>query len=316
MHTYILLIVLHTMNNFYTGIVCLNGQISIKTDKDFKSVIAINDIAPQTLLLVEHVLTGSSYDCQLVVRDNQYLFDQLFPRIKKWKKTKKNKDACALEKIIRNCFGGSCDNIIVGDYLSKFNHACIPNSVFFNISKRNHNGMETNYVAVFSTNYIKRGEEITINYGTNRGHDGQDDFVCQCGKDKVQRDKLCEVIYGLITQLHEKYREPVSKRIDEYEENSKKILIYQYLSKKGLIASTKSIVSMTKKCVDYLNATYSEGSVDDKKDKMVDEVNDLFFKDAHQHKHVHEHEHEHDNKNDNEHEHKNNNDHKQEYVHD
>jgi hypothetical protein len=265
------------MNNYYTDIVYQNQSICIKEENGFKSVIASEDINSQSLLLVEHVFSGSTSDCHLLVRDNEYLFNQLCPRVKMWNKEKKHKNKVSLTKVLSNCIGKNCDNVIIGDFISKFNHACVPNSVFFRAVTREHHDLVVNYIAIISTKNIKKGEEITIHYGFGRGHTKTDDFNCQCGKSKEERDKLCEIIYSIIINLQKNYSESIIGLVDVYEKKSKTIMTYQYLAKKGLVASNASIVSMTKTFVELLNSIYTEGTIEDKKNKMVDHVNELFF---------------------------------------
>ena len=261
----------------YTGIVYLNDCIAIKEENGFIKVIATADIPSHTLLLVEHVYTGSSTDCCLIVRDNEYLYDTLHPRGITWKnEAEENKDAVALVKVVRNCFGKNLDSLFIGDFISTFNHCCIPNSVFFSACCKKYHDLIVNYIAVLSISNIKKGEELTIHYGFDRGHGVSDDFSCACEKSKQERDKICDVIYGIIVKLQKDHLEKITAMVYDYEIKSKHILVYQYLAKKGLISTNSSVVSMTKSFVKYLNSVYHEGTIDDKKEKMIDHVNDLF----------------------------------------
>ena len=261
----------------YTGIVYLNDCIAIKKEKELMKVIATSDIPSHTLLLVEHVYTGSSSDCCLLVRDNEYLYDTLHPRQILWKnEAEENKDAVALVKVLRNCFGKNLDNVFIGDFISTFNHYCIPNCVFFNACSKKHHGLTVNYIAVMSISNIKKDEELTIHYGFDRGHGASDDFSCECEKSKQDRDKICDIIYGIIVKLHKDNAEKITSMVSDYETKSKHILVYQYLAGKGLISTNSNVVSMTKSFVKYLNSLYHEGTIEDKKEKMIDHVNDLF----------------------------------------
>ncbi|XWV26267.1 putative SET domain-containing protein [Tupanvirus soda lake] len=267
------------MENQYTSNVYLSDYISIFDTNNNKFVIADKDIPANTLLLIEHVYTGTSTDCHLLVRDNEYLYDTLCPRTTSWKDEKEEeKDQVSLVKVVRNCIGKNLNNMFIGDYMSKFNHACSPNSVFFLAVSKNHHGLVTNYIAVFSTKNIASGEEITINYGIDRGHNVSDDFGCACDNSKEERNKLCQVIYELINNLRKTNIDSIMEMVTKYEKTDecRKILIYQYLAKKGLIYTNKNVVSITQSCIKYLNSIYSEGTLDDKKDKMLDHLNELF----------------------------------------
>jgi len=68
----------------------------------------------------------------------------------------------------------------------------------------------------------------------------------------------------------------ITELVNIYEKKSKKILVYQYLAKKGLIASNDNITSMTKSFADYLNSIYENGTIEEKKNLMLCHVNNLF----------------------------------------
>ncbi|XWV25013.1 putative SET domain-containing protein [Tupanvirus deep ocean] len=271
------------MENKYTACVYLSDYIGIFDTNNNKFVIANKEIPANTLLLIEHVYTGTSTDCHLLVRDNEFFYDSLCPRMTSWKDEKEEeKDQVSLVKVVRNCIGKNLNNMFIGDYMSKFNHTCFPNSAFFLAVSKNHHGLVTNYIALFSTKNIASGEEITINYGVDRGHNTSDDFICDCGKSKEDRDKVCNIIYELINNLRKTNMDSIVELVSEYEKNDqcRKILIHQYLAKKGLISTNDNVVSMTQSFVQHLNSVYGDGTtsgtLDDKKDKMIDHINELF----------------------------------------
>jgi hypothetical protein len=263
------------MINNYTGIVYLNECIAIKEENGYQKVVANCDILSGTLLLVEHVYSGTSNDCYLLVRDNEYFYNILYPRTDTWEKNKNNNEA-SLIKVVSNCIGKNLDSIFIGEFMSKFNHSCLPNSIFFSALCKKYDDLVANYVAVVSTSNIKKDEEITIHYGFERGHDVSDDFRCLCGKPKEERHKICNIICKLNINLKEVHNDKIKKLVDEYEFKSKHIFVYQYAAKKGLISTNKDIVSMTKSFVTYLNSMYDKGTIDEKKDFFLDHVNNLF----------------------------------------
>ncbi len=272
-----LIIIIKTMTNYYSDIVYLSDNIATKDENNFLSVVAATDIESHTLLLVEHVFTGTYDECQLIIRDNEYLFDIFHPRCLKWsEESEETKDSTALVKVVRNCYGKNIDNLFIGDFMAKFNHSCMPNAVFFRAIGKKYNELQTNYIAVISTKKIIAGEEITINYGTDRGHDPSEDFCCLCEKSKEERDKICAVIYGMVVWLQKKYIDEITKLVSEYEKKSNKIFVYQYLAKRGLIVSNQDIVSMKKSFADLLHSTYQEGTIEEKNNKFFIEVCNLF----------------------------------------
>lgn len=265
------------MTNYYTDIVYLSNAIEIRNDNNYKSVIANQNINSNTLLLVEHVFTGTYDECQLIVRDNEYLFNTFHPRSTNWtEESEETKDSIALLKVVRNCYGKDINNFFFGDFMANFNHSCMPNSVFFRAVGRNYHDLRTNYIAVISTKQITAGEEITINYGTDRGHDSSDDFCCSCNKSKEERDKICSVIYGLIVNLQNKYLDETTKLVNVYESKSNKVFVHQYLAKRGLVVSNENTVSMKKSFSEVLHSMYKEGTLEEKNNKFYHDVNNLF----------------------------------------
>lgn len=284
--------------NKYTNTVFASDAICKTKRGDYHMITAKKTIPCNTLLLLEHVFTGDFDQCLLLIRDNQYLYDTMHPRVtsgndtneqtetadqnaptKKWKtESEENKQTYALVKTTRNCIGAKLDNIFFGEYMSKFNHACLPNSVFFCAVSRNHHGTRHNYIAVYSTSNIAEGDEITINYGPNRGHDESDDFVCECGQSDVKRSQICNVIYKIIVDHAKQKKEMFEKMVEKYEKSAKckEVMIYQYLAKQGMIHSNDDICSVTPALVKNLNAIYNEGTLEDKKEKFVEHINDLF----------------------------------------
>lgn len=103
------------MENYYTSIIYSSNLINVVEENEYKSMIALDDIKSQTLLFIEHVFTGAVLECQIMVRENEYFYDQLYPREKIWEKEEKHKNKYAMDKVARNCIGRDCNNIIIGD---------------------------------------------------------------------------------------------------------------------------------------------------------------------------------------------------------
>jgi hypothetical protein len=267
------------MANYYTNIVYLNDGIDIIDKDNYKSVVSTKTINTHTLLLVEHVFTGTNEECHLIVRDNEYLFNTLHPRSLEWEnESNEDKDQISLTKLIRNCYGKNLDNLFICDFMSKINHSCIPNTVFFRAIGKNIHGLQVNYIALVTIKEIAQGEEITINYGIDRGHDPSEDFCCMCEKTETERTKICSVIYGMAVQLQKNFLDEITKMVNAYEEKTKKTLVYQYLAKKGLVVSNDDILSMKKSYVKYLNSLYVEGTIEEKNNEFFHYVNDLLNK--------------------------------------
>lgn len=261
----------------YTKVIYLNKLISIKKENNYNSFIASNDIEKHTLLLIEHTFTGSLEQCQHVIQTNEHLFNELHPRIKKWNETE-NKNDIALKKVLANGFVISDSNsIVIGDTISKFNHSCSSNCAHFHAGQTKINNLMTNYLAIITIGDIKNGEELTINYGNDRGHIGSDDFKCLCGKTDAERQETQNILESISLYYQKNNIMSIKKNIiDKYESISKNIMAFQYLAKIGLVVANDSYLSMSTQFQLIVDNVYKEGTPDEKKDKMIDYVNHLF----------------------------------------
>jgi len=154
---------------------------------------ATTNIKTNELILVEHILGGSSFVIQNIVRGNTQLFNNLYPR----NINNCERDSIADQKIKLNIFQNGEDFLILGNTISYFNHSCNPNAValYYTLGQ---NDMVC--VVVYAVRDISKHESISISYNPNTGHTldkeekNKRDFVCTCETTLEERTKLNETI--------------------------------------------------------------------------------------------------------------------------
>ena len=149
-----------------------NGMFSIraKTDLDIGSMV-----------VVEHVYSGTFIEMNALLILDDKLRRSLYPR-------------CALDqdnaldvtknamKISLNAFGFG-EDMVIGNYVCKFNHACKPNAYMNCVNQVNN----TKFYGVWTVAKVKQGDELTLDYinGHSEYHDTmkeQHGFTCSCTK--------------------------------------------------------------------------------------------------------------------------------------
>lgn len=265
------------MNNSYMAIVYLHPNVSIQRVNNFSSMIANNTIKKNSLLLIEHVFTGSIDQCHFLVQENEYLYNELHPRNQKWSEMTNNaaKEIIAKKKVSANGFMHSATEVILGDTVSKFNHSCTPNSLCFKAGESKINGFVFNYIGVFACKDVSEGEELKINYGGIRGHNGEDDFHCNCGLTTAERNRLEKKTSNQITD----FIKQISLRpvISQYEKIANYQILCQYLAISGLVISNETNYNLTNKLLLTFNKFYGSINLDEKKNQFIDHIQNVLF---------------------------------------
>ena len=231
-------------NNIYTKTIYKSDSIDINSDNGIYKIIAKHDIKYGEMLLIELVFVGDINTCVLLIRENEFMYNQLYPRLTKWNETNDREDASI--KFEKNSFTKNSDKFVIASDLSKINHSCDPNCITFYCSKLVVNGLDMRYLALYSIKNISHGEEIKIMYGDTHGH-------------------------------REEY-DNIQKIIIEYEKTyeSRKIMMHHYLAMNGFFFSNNERVCMTNRFVDFVNKKYDHGTIQEKKDKMLVYVEQIF----------------------------------------
>ena len=149
----------------YTHVLFQHDDIYIDYQNHSYSVRAKNDIRKGTLVLVEHVVSGSFNTVVGSVTADDALLKSLYPR---------REGSDALEKTCMNSFFFK-PNYVIGNFFSKFNHSCIP-VCHMDIADKVLLSKAIN-VAIYGMwthRDVKAGGELTIDYVNGNGIEDHD----------------------------------------------------------------------------------------------------------------------------------------------
>ena len=145
-----------------------SGKISVEIrDNDYRYICANYPIKKGELLLIEHCyLSTTLYEQVDYVQHSSSIFNNLFPRIKKWDSTLINTKEhinLAAEKVQKNVFKIN-DNYLIGFDLSNFNHSTNPNAY---VKFLRNIDISTGFAYLITNQDVNIGDEIFISYGNN-----------------------------------------------------------------------------------------------------------------------------------------------------
>ncbi|MEM3062371.1 MAG: SET domain-containing protein-lysine N-methyltransferase [Nitrososphaerota archaeon] len=244
----------------YMTVVHKHPALTVCEENNFKYVKVTEDIKFGELLLVEHVYASDNNICYLIVRYNEYLFDQYHPRKVKFadavKLDENEISVMVSEKISHNCFGFGENSKLITDTITKLNHSCDQNcAVYINVSYKIE---ETNvvFMELYAIKNIKKDSEITISYGPETSH--KRDFVCNCGKSLNQRKKHFNIVSRLASSLSRNINNEVRVKIYNYLHSTKarRILMNHYLANNGIIVNNNNIAAYTKNGMKMINKLF------------------------------------------------------------
>lgn len=252
------------MENLYTGIVYQNPNIKVNK----KTIEAIENIKSQELLLVEHIFMGPYEICHSIIRDNEYLFNNLEPCDIMWNENNLINDTAkmnqyAINKMINNCAKNGEGRLIFGIIDSKIGHSCSPNVVSFPYS-RVCKYLEICYTFTYSIKNISKGDTLTgIPCASN---------VCNCGTSTEERKKFFKIIDDMSTTIRKREMELMNNIILKYESSleGKTIMMYQYLAHNGIRCAgiNSDLALYGQRFLNISNEKYSTGSIEEKQDKF------------------------------------------------
>lgn len=269
------------MDNFFTKVV-YQGAITVTSELDYYSLKATNDIKSPDLLLIEHVFTDTISVCATAIKENEYLYNILHPRIRTWKESLDRDDA--KQKLRSNCFVSKNDTerVSFGNMLSKINHSCQPNCVAFLCGNTVINEFTVKYFAVYSIRNIAKDEEITVSYGNQRGHHNKDDFQCQCNKTASERECVWNIIDKIGVTFQKTEHSYLQTLIDAYEktEDARNIMFHQYQANHGCyitgVKNANNRICLTPRYMDFVNKKFKMGNQQDRICKMFNYVEEMF----------------------------------------
>ena len=195
-----------------------------------RKVVVTTSVKGGVLLLLEHLITDTDDGRVLVnvVAQDTTLGQVLAPR---------SPGTTSWTKVRTNAFHHD-GRLALGQDISSFNHSCMSNARTWVTACEI---LGANYTATFISVYayqdIAAGEEVTISYENDIGHDESrhHSFECTCGLDKDQRTKAS----------HDRFTRPVSglhrRLIDRYmDEGSicESVVTYHLLADLGCYGHT------------------------------------------------------------------------------
>lgn len=249
------------MNTEYTCVVYQSPKISTGEKDGYIYIMAKENISFGEIIMVEHVLTAPTNVCHLIINYNEYLFDSYHPRTVKFKDaTADERHLMTKEKICHNCFGVGENLLILSHQITKLNHSCTPNCVVF--IRHHYKGDDTRivFMELYCIRDIKEGSEVMISYGPETSH--KRDFECGCGKELVERTKMFNVISALAKVLSDKSKLQIEEKIYYYLQMavSKKVLMNQFLSTKGVFMNKDQVAIFTTEGEKVINEIISKNS--------------------------------------------------------
>jgi hypothetical protein len=248
-------------------------------------VIAKDNIKCGTLILLEHVLVGDSEYIQHAIAGNRTLFNELCPRrwdVEKWGDSnwidksfdelleEKNSSVMQINGEIKayyNVFLFSINNVVLGRYLSKFNHACKSNALVTKLDcVRLSDDIFIHCYGVYATSNIKAGDEICMDYTYSMtplhyyicDETGVD---CHCDtNDLKQIEDRYKAVIKIILACMERDKNLITNLVDEYLKTKevKYIVTNQLLAKYEIhnFGPKNILTTISNSTVDSINEVY------------------------------------------------------------
>lgn len=229
--------------NDYMAVIYKHPALDLIFENNFKRVVASDHIESGALLGVEHVFSSDKETCCILIERNERIFDMYHPRIQSFAETK-NRIKDATEKMAHNCFGHN-GKIVLNLFTNNLNHSCMPTCSVHIQNDYNINDNVIIFFELYAVKDITKGTELTISYGPDTSH--KRDFVCDCGLELIERIEIYREITIATKKMCKKNYYDVRKQICDYLNDplSKKILLNQYLTTKGIYVNHGKISACT-----------------------------------------------------------------------
>jgi len=114
--------------------------------------------------------------------------------------------------------GGKAAYMVIGEKISKFNHACKPNAYLNWVD----NVRNVKYYGVWTVAKVKRGDELTLDYanGHAEAHDAmkaQHGFACSCTMQAMHSARVrAKIELALATKFTQTQRGLIDPLVDAY----------------------------------------------------------------------------------------------------
>ena len=130
-------------------------------------MVAEADMVKGEIVSIDRMFVGNADKAILLEHIDPDFIASLYPR-----------EGTTVEKVSKNAFGKTRDELYLGHTVSHYNHACKPNAVRIVLHVKN-----WSYCCVIAAQDILSGSEMTISYGEGYGHEilsQQHDIHCDC----------------------------------------------------------------------------------------------------------------------------------------
>lgn len=239
-------------------------------------VKATRNIEKHEIILVEHILQGSSVLIGNLVRVNEKLYNNLYPRdVNPWTKDTiyDIKDISIVdEKVISNLFQKNPgeDILALGNNISLLNHSCNPNACIATrpLVHKTHMTIEGVIMAVYAVRRIAKDDSVCISYSPETAHefelydDSKRGFVCECSKTLEERIN----IHTTLLEFYDTYKDAtLEKLIQEYARSTiyYTIKMRQFLAKDGLYLLNAKESVMAPRWIKKMKELYPAKSIVD-----------------------------------------------------
>jgi SET domain len=206
------------MKSKTTHVLFKNEKVTVNydNDKDYYSIIANHDIEIGTFIVLEHVISKNDqtdiYTCMMKDDD---LFNYLYPRKidtsdadELFNELNKSKDSEPIDydsfvksykvqlKIMNNIFMFN-EKYVLCNFISKFNHSCIPNCHMDCAD----NVKDNMFYGIWTHRRIKKNEELTIDYCQSANithHNNMKEVMqwsCNCSDEFIEANSKRAVIH-------------------------------------------------------------------------------------------------------------------------
>ena len=225
----------------------------VKHDGNY-SVVATQPIKSGTLLLLEHVLSGSQEFVLGAIASCKSLSDVLYPRTFA---ASDDKSTMANTKMSHNAFLFNGDRHVLGDAFSKFNHSCKPNCYMADADVLTHHLSRSHTVDIhvsglWALRAIEEGEELCMTYlngtttmDTHDMYSTHYGFTCACDQEYLSKNsKRTDIYINMCSAYRERDKAFINAKVDAYAktEVAFEILATHYIGKKGYFEDSDGVI--------------------------------------------------------------------------
>lgn len=243
------------LSHDYVGLIYTHPEIAISDTGNFKSIVANSSIRKGELLILEHVLINTRENCHRIINFNEHLYNTYHPRNKSYSEsTPEERIPQTIEKVSHNCFNKN-GNLLMADFIVKFNHSCTPNACVYIREDYQHEGVNTVFMEVYALIMMNPGNQITISYGPDTGH--KRDFVCGCGLRPKRRHRIFDQNAKIVSIMSALNESNVKRLISEYLETplANRIIFNHCLMNMGIFFNQGHISATNAEGIATINNT-------------------------------------------------------------